>query len=233
MQQIGHQHAVSRHSHPSRTDIRMQHIRSVIRRLLSAEERLQASFFKHQRIGIAADGGHCGVGGQLVEEEHTPVVAVGHSHLAVAERELSEHLLPDVGPMPREHLALGTRFLRVLGQTEGDEALGHLLQHHVLVGCVEIVVVLQREIVVEIRSGVPLFGWSARHEGGVVGIGCHSVAVETIAQQGFVPLLGVGMLGEEGAGSGQHVRFPSVLLGLGVALEACRHGAGQLEVGLG
>ena len=91
-----------------------------------------------------------GIGCNLVIEEKTPVVSVWHGQLTVGQCQPVEHLAHHFVIVM--HQGVGLPFLLTNGaqleQLQGQGSLAQLLNDHILIGCVEIVVVLQGEVIV-------------------------------------------------------------------------------------
>ena len=148
MHQIGHHDAVRGDAHTARSDVGMQHIGTVGSGQLALQELFQTAQLQHQRIGILQDGGHGGIGWQLVVEEHAPVVAVGHGQFAVGQSQLDKHFVPHFLPVVDQFLGL-----QELPWT-GEHAFGQFLETGILIGGMEIVVVLEGKIGKQVRTFV-------------------------------------------------------------------------------
>ena len=76
MHQVGHHDAMSFHTHTAWADVAVEQPASVLCRALSGLDMFVSQIFQHQSIRVAQETGRRGVAGDLVVEEHAPVVAV-------------------------------------------------------------------------------------------------------------------------------------------------------------
>ena len=207
--------------------------------MLACLDHLVSEVLEHQGVGVAQEAGVGGIARNLVVEEQAPVVAVGHGQLAIGQGQPVEHLF--LHSVVVVHQGVGLPFLgsveRVLEEFQGQCGLAQLLDDHVLVGGVEIVVVLQRVVVVEIlalvevgHGGVVVVGVDHRVVIGVVAV---AIAVDGKLAQTCEPLGSQLVVGEQAECGGQHIGLPTILLGLRVASVAGGDGASQLVVALG
>ena len=149
---------MSLNTHTACSHIGTQQPRAVAGGLLPSLDVFVGEVFKHQRIGIPEEAGIRGVAGNLIIEEQTPVVAVGHSEFTVGECEPVQHLRLHLLIMM--HQRVGLPFLLaiefLLEQFQGEGRLTQFLHDHILIRCVEIVMVLQCIVVVEILPFIEL-----------------------------------------------------------------------------
>ena len=153
MHEIGHHHAVCFHTHAAAADIGAQEPRAVGGRHLACLDELIGHVLQQQGVLVAQEAGHGGVGGDLVEEEQAPVVAVGHRQLAVGQCQPVQHVVLHMLLVVHQRIGLPLR-VAALEQQHRQMGLAQLLLHHVLIAGVEQVVVLQRVVVVEVLAAV-------------------------------------------------------------------------------
>ena len=226
------------HTHATCSHIRAQQPRTVRCGLLTCLDILVGHILQHQRVGVSLEASLRGVGGNLVVEEEAPVVAVGHSQFAIGQSEPVEdavlHLLIVV------HQGVGLPLLfaiqALLKHLESQSGLTQLLHHHVLIGRVEEVVVLERIVLVEVlplvEVGNGLVVVVRVDDRLVVLIGRMGIAVDGKLPQTFEPLRSQWVSRKEPQGDSQHICFPTILLCLRIASIARRDGTLQLVVAL-
>ena len=139
------------------------------------------------------------------------------------------------------HQGVGLPFLRavksLLEKLQGQCCLAQLLYDHVLIAGVEIVVVLQRIVIVEVAALIevshPFLVVVGVDDGVVLCIVLVRVAVDGELTQALKPSRCQRIVGEETERGGQNVGLPTVFLGLGVAGIAGGDAAAQFIVALG
>ena len=154
-----HHHAVGLDTHAAGTHVGTQQPRAVGGGGLAGLDHLVGQVLQHQRMRVAQEAGVGRVGGNLVVEEEAPVVAVGHGQLAVGQCQPVEHLLHHLVVVV--HQGVGLPFLlaveSLLEQLQGQCSLAQFLNDHVLIAGVEVVVVLQRIVIVEVLALIEVF----------------------------------------------------------------------------
>ena len=147
------------YAHATGTDVSAQEPGAVCGGLLAVLDHLIRQVLEHQRMRIAQKTGVGGVGGNLVVKEQAPVVTVGHGQFAIAECQPIENLLHHLVIMM--HQGVGMPFFCtvkfLLEEFQGQGSLAQFLNDHILIGGVEIIMVLEREVVIEVLTLVEVF----------------------------------------------------------------------------
>ena len=180
-----------------------------------------SQIFQHQGIRVAQEAGSRGVAGDLVVEEHAPVIAVRHSQFSVGQRQTAEHFVHDFLVVVHQGVGLPFRFL-ALEQMEGQMGFAQFLHHDILVRSMEVIVVLQCIVVIQVfpdiqvlYGGLVIFRVDDR---GVLGIIDMRVAVDGKCAKAFEPLWCQCVVRIETQGTRQDVGFPTVFFGFRVAV---------------
>ena len=159
MHQPCHHDTVGLYAHATGTDVSAQEPGAVCGGLLAVLDHLIRQVLEHQRMRIAQKTGVGGVGGNLVVKEQAPVVTVGHGQFAIAECQPIENLLHHLVIMM--HQGVGMPFFCtvkfLLEEFQGQGSLAQFLNDHILIGGVEIIMVLEREVVIEVLTLVEVF----------------------------------------------------------------------------
>ena len=222
MEEVGHHHAVTRHSHSAWTNIAVQHPRTIARGTLSCLRVFQSEVLQHQCLVVLEDGSHGSEGRQLVVEEHAPVVARRHGQLSVGKCQVLQHSIEHRFLVPKQGLT--ERILAVLLHAlQHQVALAKLLNYHILIGGVEIVVVLQCVVVVEVLTHIPFLGRLTIHESFVCGIAQHGIAVEGKRLHLPIPRISIRLIGIKRTSDGKHIGFPTVFFSFRVTRITCWH----------
>ena len=231
--QVGHHHAVSLHSHAAWPDVAVQQPTAIRSGALAGLDVFVSKVFQHQGVRVAQEAGGCGVARDLVVEEHAPVISVGHGQFAVGQSQAAEHFVHDF--LVVVHQGVGFPFgILALEEVEGQMGFAQFLHHHVLVGGVEIVVVLQGVVVIQVFADIQVLHGLVVivrvDDRGIVGIVHVGIAVDGELSQAGEPLRRQRVVGVQSQCAGQDVGLPSVLFRFRVAAEACGDASLQFVV---
>ena len=198
MHQVGHHDAVSFHTHTSWADVAVEQPTSILCRALAGLDMFVSQIFQHQGIRVAQEAGSRGVAGDLVVEEHAPVIAVRHSQFSVGQRQTAEHLVHDFLVVVHQGVGLPFRIL-ALEQMEGQMGFAQFLHHDILVRSMEVIVVLQCIVVIQVFAdvqvlygGLVIFGVDDRSVLGIIGV---RIAIDGKRTQAVEPFVGQCIVG--------------------------------------
>ena len=207
------------HAHATGTYIRPQEERTVSGGLLSLCNTPQTLLFEIERVGISLHAGHRSITRYLIIEEEAPVVAIGHGLLSVGKGEPVENVLCHLVAIVEQ----GTRsppLPLTLEETQCQRSLAKFLDHHILIGRMEEVVVLKRPVGIEVRPLVEITDAGCVivrvDDCRIQSIGRMRITVDGKGTHTLEPMRSQRIIGEETERSGEHIHFPAVLLCFGV-----------------